>query len=730
MVFNMCFPKSSGVGNALQRSTSEEKKKNMEIDRLIRRDKKLQSRQVKILLLGAGESGKSTILKQMRIIYSEGFHLDERKEVRQVIFSNMIVAFKIIAEEMREIGMDYENQESHEAERVIAAAEDIGADDSFPPQCLPAMKTLWRDPSVQATIKRGNEYALHDNIQYYYSSIDRLFAKDYLPDDQDVLRSRLRTTGITETLFELGQLKYHMFDVGGQRSERKKWVHCFEGVHCLMFVAALSGYDQCLVEDKTANQMQEALLLFESIMSLTWFKKSSIILFLNKIDLFKAKLAEKPIKDYFPDYAGANDDYNAASQYFANKFRALNRTEDREIYVHFTNATDTNLLKITMQSVQDTIIQANLNVLAAKQQSSKHQRKHSSSKASSSSKDEARPLTAASETRSNGTPSVPPVAKRSGGRRNTRTASKPATARARLDAHPNIPSVPSTQHLGPRDVHAASFFSSHRPISVTTSFPPAFSEAAFSSIFEPKALPRTRPADVIHTLSSAIDSLENVTFSDQMTDTDASYHQSKPSRRSNVKNMKYLDGNDPRVQQVTMDIGDLSRSFRHFVPPPPPVPLDEARSKPPSLPKRRNASASIKERVYSTTLTITEHTLPSGHKTYQASVSPIRSTSSRQIARANAASESALSQPLSSDEVTMVDITPPPSTAPPGSPRQPFRERMRKRQQVWEDGLTGKKREIWRSISVKRQRKLKMKKHKYKKLMRKTRNLRRRLDKN
>lgn len=65
-----------------------------------------------IILQGAGESGKSTILKQMRIIYSEGFHLDERKEVRQVIFSNMIVAFKIIAEEMRELGDSYENPES------------------------------------------------------------------------------------------------------------------------------------------------------------------------------------------------------------------------------------------------------------------------------------------------------------------------------------------------------------------------------------------------------------------------------------------------------------------------------------------------------------------------------------------------------------------------------------------------------------------------------------------
>ena len=63
--------------------------------------------------LGAGESGKSTILKQMRIIYAEGFHLEERKEVRQVIFSNMIVAFKIIAEEMRELGVDYQNSESH-----------------------------------------------------------------------------------------------------------------------------------------------------------------------------------------------------------------------------------------------------------------------------------------------------------------------------------------------------------------------------------------------------------------------------------------------------------------------------------------------------------------------------------------------------------------------------------------------------------------------------------------
>lgn len=70
------------------------------------------TRMLTVISPGAGESGKSTILKQMRIIYSEGFHLDERKEIRQVIFSNMIVAFKIIAEEMRDLGERYNNPES------------------------------------------------------------------------------------------------------------------------------------------------------------------------------------------------------------------------------------------------------------------------------------------------------------------------------------------------------------------------------------------------------------------------------------------------------------------------------------------------------------------------------------------------------------------------------------------------------------------------------------------
>ena len=95
-----------------------------------------------------------------------------------------------------------------------------------------------------------------------------------------------------------------MFDVGGQRSERKKWIHCFENVTAVIFLAAISEYDQVLVEDDTMNRVQEALTLFDSICNSKWFTSTSMILFLNKIDLFRDKLGKAPLKDYFPDYSG------------------------------------------------------------------------------------------------------------------------------------------------------------------------------------------------------------------------------------------------------------------------------------------------------------------------------------------------------------------------------------------------------------------------------------------
>lgn len=118
----------------------------------------------------------------------------------------------------------------------------------------------------------------------YFDSIQRIGTPGYLPTDQDVLRSRVKTTGITESHFQIGELRYKLFDVGGQRSERKKWIHCFESVTAILFLVAISEYDQSLYEDESINRMQESLALFDSICNSRWFVKTSIILFLNKID--------------------------------------------------------------------------------------------------------------------------------------------------------------------------------------------------------------------------------------------------------------------------------------------------------------------------------------------------------------------------------------------------------------------------------------------------------------
>ncbi|KAH8625217.1 hypothetical protein IG631_20682 [Alternaria alternata] len=143
-----------------------------------------------------------------------------------------------------------------------------------------------------------------------------------------------------------------MFDVGGQRSERKKWIHCFENVTTILFLVAISEYDQLLFEDETVNRMQEALTLFDSICNSRWFVKTSIILFLNKIDRFKEKLPVSPMKNYFPDYEGGPD-YAAACDYILNRFVSLNQHETKQIYTHFTCATDTMQIRFVMAAVND-----------------------------------------------------------------------------------------------------------------------------------------------------------------------------------------------------------------------------------------------------------------------------------------------------------------------------------------------------------------------------------------
>jgi len=128
----------------------------------------------------------------------------------------------------------------------------------------------------------------------------------------------------------------------------KTIINCFAGVTFIIFCVALSGYDLVLAEDEEMNQMTESMQVFETICNNKWFFKTPIILFLNKVDLFKEKIAKSPLTICFPEYAGSNT-YDEASAYIRMKFESLNKRPGRLIYTFETCATDaTEIRPITV----------------------------------------------------------------------------------------------------------------------------------------------------------------------------------------------------------------------------------------------------------------------------------------------------------------------------------------------------------------------------------------------
>ena len=356
------------MGNLCGRTLSDEEKEHLRKQK--RQNKTINDVQLKdqnsdvqikqLLLLGAGESGKSTLFKQMITLYGKGYPQAERNTYRHIVFQNTISAMQLLLEYCTElsdeIGSKIEDKNQEIANRFL----DLSIDSNITPQIVNDIKILWTDEGVQTTFEHRVKFQFPDSGPYFFSRLDAMCADDYMPTQQDVLRSRVRTTGIVETKFEIQGNQYKMFDVGGQRNERKKWIHCFENVSCLVFVAAISEYDQTLFEDESTNRVLEALNLFDEICNSKWFTNTSVILFLNKRDLFMEKIAKVPLTICFEDYTGPTNDYDAGCEFFREKFESRNRQPEKEIYTHVTCATDPNNISHVFNAVKDIILKQTL----------------------------------------------------------------------------------------------------------------------------------------------------------------------------------------------------------------------------------------------------------------------------------------------------------------------------------------------------------------------------------
>jgi len=341
----------------------EQRRINQEIERQLKKDKRDARRELKLLLLGTGESGKSTFIKQMRIIHGSGYSDEDKRGFIKLVFQSIFMAMQSMIRAMEMLQISYEN--AVEGVRLEDCADLVRSVDfetvtTFEPPYVEAMKHLWHDKGIAECYDRRREYQLTDSAKYYLSDLDRIALPGYLPTQQDILRVRVPTTGIIEYPFDLEEIRFRMVDVGGQRSERRKWIHCFENVTSIIFLVALSEYDQILFESDNGNRMEESKALFKTIITYPWFQHSSVILFLNKKDLLEEKIMYSHLVDYFPEYDGAQRDAIAAREFILRMFVDLNPDTEKIIYSHFTCATDTENIRFVFAAVKDTILQLNL----------------------------------------------------------------------------------------------------------------------------------------------------------------------------------------------------------------------------------------------------------------------------------------------------------------------------------------------------------------------------------
>ncbi|KAF7368120.1 Kinase-like protein [Mycena sanguinolenta] len=252
---------------------------------------------VKILLLGSSQSGKSTLLKQFGI---SGVH----DEFKSIIFSNTVEAMRKVLERMPQLDITV-NPRNDTSRALILRIPGMAEMESLSREVSQAIKRLSLDPGVRKTISSFGDFELSDSAEYFFDSIERLAAENYVPTTEDILRLRVKTTGIYERKVDFDGQTLIICDTGGERCERRKWIHCFSGTTAVFFLVALNDYQKSLTEDESINRMRDNLVLWRSMLDAKKrgsFASATFILLFNKLDLFFRDFQVEPFSEIFPDY--------------------------------------------------------------------------------------------------------------------------------------------------------------------------------------------------------------------------------------------------------------------------------------------------------------------------------------------------------------------------------------------------------------------------------------------
>ncbi|KAK7080917.1 Guanine nucleotide-binding protein subunit alpha-14, partial [Halocaridina rubra] len=328
---------------------------------------------VYVLLLGAAETGKSTIMRQMKIIHNNGLSPASLRSYTRHVLKNVLVCVQKLIKAVDVAAVPWGTPEAAHAANVLrdVTLQDWGLEEGYvraavlPQDHAYLMRVLWADTAAQECWQRSNEFNLPDNTAYYMSATERMSQQRYLPTQEDVLQMRIPTQSSTHYDFPDRNWIFRITDVGGQRGERRRWLRLFDNINAIIFLAALSEYDQfwSQEEEEGMNRLELSLQLFRETLHYPGFAETCIILFLNKTDVLQKKIATSDLSNYFPDYTGPKGNPQSATEFIRNRF--VDIAKDRtDFFTHETCATDTNATRFVFAAVREKILFDNLRKLS------------------------------------------------------------------------------------------------------------------------------------------------------------------------------------------------------------------------------------------------------------------------------------------------------------------------------------------------------------------------------
>lgn len=296
----------------------------------------------------------------MRIIQAheegraETFTHDERVAARGIVHNSVVTQMKILLEAAQKEGAAFSDEETAAMAKKLLDTSSKDLDISSAATAT-VIKKLWAEPSLKATFGERDRYTnLHDGASYFWDAIDRIYKSDYIPTEEDVLRTRIRTSGFEEANFTYKKRTFRVVDLGGQRSERRRWLEALQIATAVIFVSSLTEFDQRLREDGDSSRFAETKMLFTELLENS-IQEKFIIVLLNKLDLFKTKMAgpaKQRFSEFFTDYKGQLQ-WEPCVEHIQDQFRHIaEKHKCRSVSVHAIVAIETDNVKLVWTQIR------------------------------------------------------------------------------------------------------------------------------------------------------------------------------------------------------------------------------------------------------------------------------------------------------------------------------------------------------------------------------------------